>query len=108
MCSAWTTLISDFRPYLSGEAQLLVLGVTLHEAHETLPLKLALHHVLGLDPVGLTVHELGLDIRGRQLALLVQQIQTCTRLGALMLKQDKGESYAEMLLEANELREAGL
>ncbi len=45
------------------------LGVAIHEAHESIPLKLAAHVELGLNDLRLPVYELGLDIRGRQRAL---------------------------------------
>ena len=47
---------------LFGESQLFLLCIPLHEAHEPVPLKLALHDVLGLYPVWLAVDKFCLHL----------------------------------------------
>nr|ACR33875.1 unknown [Zea mays] len=50
-------------------------GVPLHEAHEAVPLLRRAHHVLGLDPRRLAVHELGAHVHGLQHALVVHHVK---------------------------------
>jgi hypothetical protein len=57
------------------ELEAVGLGVALHEAHEPVPLPGRAHHVFGLDPRRLPVHELGAHVHRLQDALLVDHVE---------------------------------
>ena len=58
---------------LLGEAETVILGVTRHESHESVPISLRLHHVSRLDAARFTVDELRVDVHRAHLSLLVVQ-----------------------------------
>ena len=58
---------------LFAEPQSVILGVSLHESHESAPLALRLHHVPRLDAARFPVDKLGVDVDRAHLALLVVQ-----------------------------------
>ena len=55
-------LVCEFLLLRLIESEVVVLGISLHEAHETIPLTRGLHHICRLDAGRLSVSELGHNI----------------------------------------------